>query len=52
LSPFLFLLATEGFHILMESLSVNNLFTGYKLGRIDPVVVSHLQFADDTLILG
>jgi len=52
LSSFLFLLETEEFHVLMESLSVNNLFTGYKVGRSDPVVVSHLQFADDTLILG
>lgn len=29
LSPFLFLLAAEGFHVLMESLSANHLFTGY-----------------------
>lgn len=28
LSPFLFLLAAEGFHVLMESLSANHLFTG------------------------
>jgi len=52
LSPFLFLLAADGFHVLMESLSVNNFFTGYKVGASDPMVVSHLQFADDTLILG
>jgi len=52
LSPFLFLLAVEGFHVLMESLSVNNLFTGYHMGRGEPVIVSHLQFLDDTLILG
>ena len=29
LSPFLFLLAAEGFNVLLESLSTNNLFTGY-----------------------
>ena len=52
LSPFLLLLAAEGFHVLMESLSVNNLFTGYKVGRRDSMGVSHLQFSDDTLILG
>ena len=52
LSPFLFLLAVEGFHVLMESLSANNLFTGYKVGISDTTIVSHLQFADDTLILG
>ena len=52
LSPFLFLLAAEGFNVLMESLAVNNLFSGYKVGNNDMTVVSHLQFADDTLILG
>jgi hypothetical protein len=52
LSPFLFLLAAEGFHVLMESLARNNLFSGYKVGSNDAMVVSHLQFADDTLILG
>jgi len=51
LSPFLFLLAAEGFHGLMEALSVNNLFTGYKVGNHDPVVILHLQFVDDALIL-
>nr|ABE87645.1 hypothetical protein MtrDRAFT_AC153125g40v2 [Medicago truncatula] len=52
LSPFLFLLAAEGFHVLMRSLSDNNLFNGYKVGRNDPMSVSHLQSVDDTLILG
>jgi len=52
LSPFLFLLVAEGFHVLMQSLSVNNLFHGYQVGTSEQVVVSHLQFADDTLILG
>jgi hypothetical protein len=51
-SPFLFLLAPEGFHVLMTSLTDINLFHGYTVGRNDPVSVSHLQFADDTLILG
>ena len=52
LSPFLFLLAAKGFHVFMELLSVNNLFLGYHMGRSKPVIVSHLQFVDDTLILG
>ena len=52
LSPFLFLLAAEGFHVLMESLNLNDLFVGYTVGRSDVTVVSHLQFADDTLIMG
>nr|ABN08584.1 RNA-directed DNA polymerase (Reverse transcriptase) [Medicago truncatula] len=50
LSPFLFLLVAEGFNVLMDSLSVNQFFIGYKVD-IEPVVVSHLQFEDDTLIL-
>jgi len=52
LSPFLFLLVAKGFHVLMESMLVNNLFTGYRVGNSGTTVVSHLQFADDNLILG
>jgi len=52
LSPFLFLLAIEGFNILMESLLVNNIFSGFQVGSSASTTVSHLQFADDTLILG
>jgi hypothetical protein len=52
LSPFLFLLAAEGLNVLMEALVAQHRFTGYQLGEQDPVVVSHLQFADDTLLLG
>ena len=52
LSPFLFLIATEGLNILMKAMVENNLFTGYTVGKVNHVVVSHLQFADDTLILG
>jgi hypothetical protein len=51
LSPFLFLLAAEGFNILMKSMVDNHLFHGYKVGVEATTVVSHLQFADDTLIL-
>jgi len=51
LSPFLFLLATEGLNILMKSLVETQLFTDYRIGEVSPVVVSHLQFADDTLLL-
>ncbi|PNX86587.1 cysteine-rich receptor-like protein kinase, partial [Trifolium pratense] len=52
LSPFLFLLAAEGLHVLMEAMVESNLFTGYRVDETDPVSVSHLQFADDTLLLG
>jgi len=52
LSPFLFLLAVEGFNVLMEALTRNNLFSGFQVGNSASTMVSHLQFADDTLILG
>jgi hypothetical protein len=52
LSPFLFLLAAEGLNVMMSSLVANNLFTGYGVGNTNSVAVSHLQFADDTLLLG
>ncbi|GAU46776.1 hypothetical protein TSUD_402880, partial [Trifolium subterraneum] len=52
LSPFLFLLAAEGLNVMMEAAVARNLFMGYSVGERDPVSVSHLQFADDTLLLG
>ncbi|CAJ2651635.1 unnamed protein product [Trifolium pratense] len=52
LSPFLFLLAAEGLNVLMEAMVVSNLFTGYSVGELSPMTVSHLQFADDTLLMG
>jgi len=52
LSPFLFLIAAEGFNILMKAMVANNLFKGYAVGTVNQVVVSHLQFVDDTLLLG
>jgi len=52
LSPFLFLLAAEGLNIMMKSLVETQLFSGYSIEVVNPVVVSHLQFAYDTLLLG
>jgi len=52
LSPFLFLLAAEGFNVLMLSTIEAGLFRGYHVGYENPLCLSHLQFADDTLILG
>ena len=52
LSPFLFLLAAEGLNVLMKSVMDNHLYKGYEVGTSNSVVVSHLQFADDTLLLG
>ena len=52
LSHFLFLLASKGLNVLTNSVVDNNLYTGYGVGTSNSVVVSHLQFADDTLLLG
>ena len=52
LSLFLFLLAAEDFNVLMKSLVESDLYHGYVVGRDNGVFVSHLQFADDTLLLG
>ncbi|PNY14688.1 cysteine-rich receptor-like protein kinase, partial [Trifolium pratense] len=52
LSPFLFLLAAEGLHVLMEAMVERNLFTGYSVGELAVTQVSHLQFADHTLLMG
>jgi len=52
LFPFLFLLADEGLNVLMNSVVENNLYKGYGVGTSNSEVVSHLQFADDTLLIG
>jgi len=52
LSPFLFLLAAEGFSVMMKSLVAANLFCGYHVGSQNEVPLTHSQFADDTLIIG
>ncbi|GAU24262.1 hypothetical protein TSUD_48500 [Trifolium subterraneum] len=52
LSPFLFLLAAEGLNVLMTALVRNGSFTPYEVGSHNSVSVSHLQFADDTLLVG
>jgi len=39
-------------NVMMNSAVSNNLFTSYSVGTSNLVGVSHLQFADDTLILG
>ncbi|XP_024641765.1 uncharacterized protein [Medicago truncatula] len=52
LSPFLFLLAAEGLNVMMSAVASNGLFTSYSVGTQILVSVSHLQFADDTLLVG
>jgi len=49
--PFLFLLAAEGFNVLMNAVVEANLFPGYGIGTGNDVCLTHLQFADDTLII-
>ena len=52
LSPFLFLLAAEGFNVLMFATVGAHLFKGYGVGPVNEARLTHLQFADDTLIIG
>jgi hypothetical protein len=51
LAPFLFLLVAEGLGGLMKKAVEQNSFKGFEVGR-NGVVVSHLQYADDTLCIG
>jgi hypothetical protein len=37
---------------MMNALVSANLFSGYKVGQSDDICISHLQFADDSLLLG
>jgi len=48
----LFLLAAEGLNVLMNAVVAVDLFRGYGVGHSDEVRLTHLQFADDTIILG
>jgi hypothetical protein len=51
LAPFLFLIVAEGFGGLMKKAVEDNVFKGFPCGG-DGTVVSHLQYADDTLCIG
>jgi hypothetical protein len=52
LSHFLFLLAAQGLNVMMYALVQSSLFTGYNIGDGSSAAISHLQFADDTLLMG
>ena len=52
LSPFLFLIAAEDLNVMMTSAVRHNIFSGYSVGNSNLETVSHLQFANDTLLLG
>jgi hypothetical protein len=51
LAPFLFLIVAEGFSGVMRRVVELGSFKGIMVGR-DPVLISHLQYADDTLCIG
>jgi len=52
LFPFLFLLAAEGLNVMMNAMVNNGLFSGYNVGAQDALSVAHLQYVDDTLLIG
>lgn len=52
LSPFLFLFATKGLNVMMKTMVEPNIFTGYEVGSVNSTVIFHLQFVNDTLLLG
>ena len=49
LSPFLFIIAAEGLNILLQRARQEGLLKGVAIG-LNGLVLSHLQFADDTLL--
>lgn len=50
LSPLLFIFVVETFGAMVHKAVEGGLIEGFKVGR-DEVLVTHLQYADDTLIL-
>ncbi|GJX32886.1 putative RNA-directed DNA polymerase [Tanacetum coccineum] len=51
LSPFLFIIAIEALHVTLQEAKSKNIFEGIKVGS-NKVDISHLQYADDALIMG
>ncbi|GJZ71757.1 reverse transcriptase domain, reverse transcriptase zinc-binding domain protein [Tanacetum coccineum] len=51
LSPFLFILAAEGLNAIVNEAMEIGIFRGVKVGA-NNVMVSHLQYADDTIFFG
>nr|KAJ0197364.1 hypothetical protein LSAT_V11C700352090 [Lactuca sativa] len=51
LSPFLFLIAMEGLHIVMEEACAKGIFRGMQVPNSE-VCISHLLYADDALFVG
>ncbi|XP_071700217.1 uncharacterized mitochondrial protein AtMg01250-like [Rutidosis leptorrhynchoides] len=51
ISPFLFIIAVEDLNILAKRAITNDQFRGICVGH-DKIIVSHLQYADDTIFFG
>ncbi|PWA63317.1 Transposon TX1 [Artemisia annua] len=51
LSPFLFIIAAEGLNAIVKEAVAKGIFNGVRVGS-NQVVVSHLQYADDTIFFG
>lgn len=51
LAPFLFLMVAEGFSRLMRNAVRRNLFEGFRFKEVG-LVISHLQYVDDTICIG
>ncbi|XP_071694692.1 uncharacterized mitochondrial protein AtMg01250-like [Rutidosis leptorrhynchoides] len=51
LSPFLFIIAAEGLNILTKVAVEKGMYKGVEIGN-DKIVISHLQYADDTIFFG
>jgi len=52
LSLLIFLIAVEGLNLMMKASIDTWLFSGYKVGDSNILIISHLQFVDDTLLIG
>jgi len=46
------LMAAKGFNVLMSAVVGARMFKGYGVGPVNDFRLTHLQFADDTLIIG
>ncbi|XP_071718823.1 uncharacterized protein [Rutidosis leptorrhynchoides] len=51
LSPFLFIIAAEGLNILTKVAVEKGMYKGVEIGK-DKTIISHLQYADDTIFFG